>query len=450
MYGSWETEIRELDRRLVREHARDTQLFDRLTALQRDSGILHGDRPLCRFLRPYFLPESIYREIGHAARQLHNAFSRITNAALSDQSLADELGATEKELRWARLHSGSDDFAITSRLDTFLSGDGFAFLEYNGENPAGVGDQPSLAKLFGEVALVREMLERTPHFFPQPHVRLLDEMTAVYRAAGGQAESPRIAIVDWKGVDTRAEFGILSEYFRHRGHETVICDPAELEYRNGRLSANGFEIDIFYKRVIIHEFLDRFDETHALHEALSDGAVCMVNPFKAKLAHKKSGFAILSDERYSSLFTSSERDTVRRHIPWTRKFRSGETTYGGDSIDLVEHVRSERERFVLKPNDDYGGHGVKLGWSSNPSEWDDAIESALKGDYVVQERIQGNQIEIPAFVDGQAQLERLNVDFDPFIFRGDVEGGMVRLAPGGLVNVTQGGGETGLVVLRGV
>ena len=46
-------------------------------------------------------------------------------------------------------------------------------------------------------------------------------------------------------------------------------------------------------------------------------------------------------------------------------------------------------------------------------------------------------------------MESLTVDFDPFLFCGVVEGGMVRLASGSLVNITQGGGETALAILKG-
>jgi hypothetical protein len=44
-----------LDGQLVDRHSQDTELFERLTALQRESGILHGKRPICPFLRPHFL-----------------------------------------------------------------------------------------------------------------------------------------------------------------------------------------------------------------------------------------------------------------------------------------------------------------------------------------------------------------------------------------------------------
>lgn len=201
--------------------------------------------------------------------------------------------------------------------------------------------------------------------------------------------------------------------------------------------------------MIIHEFLERFDESHAISKAIADGAVCMVNSFRSKIPHKKSCFAVLSDERFHRLFTSRQIDTIRDHIPWTRVVSDIETTYGNESIELLEFIRNQRYRFVLKPNDDYGGKGIKLGWECSESEWDEAIETALGSKYVVQERADVEKTNIPVFREGEARMEQLTVDFDPFLFMGEVEGGMVRLASGSLVNITQGGGETALAILKG-
>jgi hypothetical protein len=41
------------------------------------------------------------------------------------------------------------------------------------------------------------------------------------------------------------------------------------------------------------------------------------------------------------------------------------------------------------------------------------------------------------------------VDTNPFIFRGQAHGAMVRLSDSPLVNVTSGGGETGFFVIEG-
>jgi uncharacterized circularly permuted ATP-grasp superfamily protein len=119
-------------------------------------------------------------------------------------------------------------------------------------------------------------------------------------------------------------------------------------------------------------------------------------------------------------------------------------------VDLIPFVREKRHRLVLKPNDDYGGKGIKFGWECTETEWDDAIETALAADYVVQERAEVEKTTIPVFSDGEARLVDLTVDFDPYLFMGEVEGGMVRLASGSLVNITQGGGETALVILEGI
>ncbi|MBP6003037.1 MAG: hypothetical protein KA746_06345 [Pyrinomonadaceae bacterium] len=439
-----------LDRELIEEYGSDVRLFDELVELQRSSGILHGDRPICPFLRPYFLESSRYRDICFAAQALSGAFDALTIAALEYEEVADVLGMSERELAFARFDPGYRSVSITSRLDTFLHADGFKFLEYNAENPAGVGDQRSLEQLFTHIPAVRRFLGATPHFFPQPHQKLLEVLDRAYREYGGKRERPNIAIVDWDGVDTSAEFRILADHFESSGYPTLICDPNSLEY-DGKVLRNGeFIVDIFYKRVIIHEFLERFDHTHPISRAMSDRAVCMANSFRSKIPHKKASLAILSDPKYHRLFDAGQADAISKHIPWTRNVLFGETSYGSDTIDLVDFIRQERFRFVLKPNDDYGGKGISFGWECTESEWDDAIESAIASKYVVQERADVARTDIPMFLEGEAVMASLTVDFDPFLFMGEVEGGMVRLAPGSLVNITSGGGETALAIIEGI
>lgn len=440
--------VNELDTELLANHRHDGSLFEALTDLQRRSSILHDDRPICPFLRPFFLSRSRYDAVRNAARHLSTAFERLTAVALKNPVIMAELGLTEKEEKWARLEPGYECVSVNSRLDTFFGPEGFAFLEYNAENPAGIGDQASLEVLFREVPDVCRFLERNAHHFPTPHVHLLRALDETYREWGGQRQKPAIAIVDWSGVSTSAEFEILREYFTSLGYPCTICDPEELEFDGRRLRVGNFEIDIFFKRVIIHEFLDRCDESHPLYKAMAEAAVCMANSFRSKIPHKKSSFAILSDPRYERLFGDLERRMIRLHIPWTRQMRFGKTERRGDDVDLIDIVRRDRHLFVLKPNDDYGGKGITLGWESTDSEWDDAIEHALASDHIVQDRVAVEKTDIPVFGDGELRSESLLVDFDPFLFRGEVEGGMVRLSASSVVNVTQGGGETALAILE--
>jgi hypothetical protein len=441
--------IQSLDDRILADPAIGPELFARLLASQRELGLLHGDRPTCPFLRPHILSRSQYEAITLAAQTIAAAFETVVERALVDDELLNKLGLTATEEKMARIDPGYTRLCVTSRLDTYISESGFQFLEYNAESPAGIGDQMQLEKVLFELPQMKEFLRINEHWLPEPHRRLLASLVAAYREWGGEEERPQIAIVDWEGVSTASEFEVLKQYFESEGYATVIADPRALKFDGAALTSGGFRIDIVYKRVVIHEFLERFDVQHPLARAYAEHKVCMANSFRTKMAHKKAGFAILSDPHYGHLFTDEQRAAIRQHIPWTRRVRRGKVDFEGNERDLVELLRTERERLVLKPNDDYGGKGVVIGWETDPAEWDRAIALALERPHVVQQRAPIEKVFIPMFGD-RAHATEMNVDFNPFLFHNEVEGALVRLSASSLSNVSSGGGQTALLVLEGM
>jgi hypothetical protein len=106
---------------------------------------------------------------------------------------------------------------------------------------------------------------------------------------------------------------------------------------------------------------------------------------------------------------------------------------------------------VIKPNDEYGGSGVMLGWETDAAQWDDAIaraiDDAARGDdggaWVVQERIPVRRELFPVFdaASDRVVMREMLVDFAPYLFRGKLAGFLTRLSASGLANVTSGGGQ---------
>jgi hypothetical protein len=441
--------VQVLDDRILSNLELDFDLFSQLTASQHELGLVHGNRPTCPFLRPHLVTRSQYIRITRAAEVLGLVFEKLVQHALSDDELFGMLGLTPAEAKMARIDPGYPNLCVTSRLDAYLTDTGFQFLEYNAESPAGVGDQMQLEKVLFSLKHIDEFLTLYNPWRPQPQLHLLKALISAYRAWGGEEERPQIAIIDWKGVPTASEFRVLRDYFESEGYKTVIADPEELQYDGDKLTVDGFRVDIVYKRVIIHEFLERFDEQHPLIQAYSEGRVCMANSFRAKLAHKKSGFAILTDPSYQHLFSKEENEVISRHVPWTRSVQPVKTMFEGVECDLLPLIRSERERLVLKPNDDYGGHGVFLGWETDAASWSRAIEIALSQSYVVQLRAASKKVSIPMFSD-RVSREEMFIDFNPFLFNNRAEGALVRLSSSSLLNVTSGGGQTALLVMEGM
>jgi hypothetical protein len=273
---------------------------------------------------------------------------------------------------------------------------------------------------------------------------LLDVLLRSYEEFSGHKPEgrPRIAIVDLPGVPTVSEFELFRDFFESAGYSCVICTPQELDFHNHRLSVNGLELDIVYKRLLVNEYLPVMDEYPALLNAYRAGAICMVNSFRSKLIHKKALFGVLTNQRYASLFSRAELEAIRAHVPWTRTVRDERSDYAGEKIDLLDFIRRNSDRLVLKPNDDYGGQGIAIGWNVEQSEWDAAIERALaNGDYLVQERVPTARETFPALTnDGRVEFAEQLVDLDPLLFNGKVRSAFTRLSYTELANVSSGGG----------
>jgi uncharacterized circularly permuted ATP-grasp superfamily protein len=294
---------------------------------------------------------------------------------------------------------------------------------------------------------------------------LLDALVASYREWGGTASPPLMAIVDWREVPTFSEFEILRDAFTALGVPTIICDPRDLEYvksdsyvvsgfsRAGGLYAQGRRIDLVYRRVLINDIIARENECRALLDAYEQRAVCVANSLRCKIPHKKAFFAVLTDERHAGLFSADERELVRQHIPWTAIVEDGPVSRGGAAVDLIPLLRACRDRFVIKPNDEYGGTGVTLGWETSEAEWDAAIARALaerdRG-WVAQERIAVRREPFPVCDEGAIRgitARDMLIDFAPYIFRGRLAGFLTRLSATGLANVTSGGGQVPAFVI---
>ncbi len=408
------------------------------------SKLMFGGRRLSPYLRPHFVTEEDFARVRHVCETVWDAIEKVKDAAVGDESLLDELGLTATERELAQIDPGYRAVSPTARLDSFLTADAYSFVELNGESPAGIAYADAAYEIFAELPVMKRFAETYNLRRFQGRPQMLKLLLDCYQEFLSQKadRAPRIAIVDLKGMPTQKEFELFREYFEGQGYASIIAAPEELEFSNGRLRAGDFEIDIVYKRLLVNEYLPIMAEHPALLDAYRARAICMVNSFRSKLIHKKALFAVLTDARYAALFTGSERTMIQKHVPWTRRVRVGKSDYFGEEIDLLEFIAARRDRLVLKPNDDYGGHGIFIGWNSTAEEWDDAIALALKnGDYLIQERVKTAKEFFPMLDDdGNWELVEQLVDLDPLLFMGKVGSAFTRLSSTELANVSSGGG----------
>src|SRR6266540_2828215 len=366
-----------------------------------ESKLIFGGRRLSPYLRPHFVTEQDFSRVVRICETVWAAIQKVTEAA-------------------------------------------YSFVELNGETPAGIAYVDAAYDIFSRLPVMQKFGE-TYNVRPLYGRRyMLDVLLDSFEEFLGRKPDsvPQIAIVDLKGMPTQKEFELFKEFFEGEGYPSIICSPDELEFDNSRLRVGDFQIDIVYKRLLVNEYLPIMGEYPALLDAYRAGAVCLVNSFRSKLIHKKALFAVLTDERRATLFSSEEQDSIRRHVPWTRLVRAEKTDYLGKEIDLLEYIKANRDKLVLKPNDDYGGHGITIGWNTDEIRWEEALRSALvNGDYLAQERVPTAREMFPAVrEDGSINFSEQLVDLDPLLFNGKVRSAFTRLSSTELANVSSGGG----------
>lgn len=412
--------------------------------------MVFGERLICTVMRPLLYTPSEWRYLAARTELIARLFDRLARLMLEDAKLRAQIHATPEEEQLFQIEQGYDGAIPTARLDSFYARDedgtrNLRFVEINGESPAAMAYSDVLGGLFLELPVMRAFGQRYEVRTLPSRRPAIDEFLRVYHEwRGSRGKLPDVAIVDWRGVPTASEFELFAELFAENGVSSVTCTPDEMEFRHGQLYANGVQVDFVYKRVLTSELLLRYGLDHPIVEALRAGAVCVVNPFSCKLLHKKASFAVASDERNAHLLTEAEQRAVRAHIPWTRTVEARATLdSAGNPIDLLPWVSANRERLVLKPNDEYGGKGIRIGWETEQGAWDAALAGAVDEPMVVQERVQIAFEAFPALnEDGAVEIDRRLVDSDPFLFRGaHVHGCLCRLSSETLLNVTAGGGS---------
>ena len=402
---------------------------------QREARAVFGERQLCVSLRPNFLSARTLASVTAGSETLYGALDRLERALLRDEDLRRQLDLDPEEERLALADPGFRAASPSSRLDGFIENGLIRYVEYNAESPAGMAYNDVLVAIFERLPAMRAFKKRRR---ARP-LRVAKRQLAILRRAHGRGIRT-IAIVDWRGLPTLTEFEMFQRLFETAGVRTIICAPEDLRYTRGRVRCGDVAIDLVYRRVLLSELLAKPEVARPLLDAYVAGDVTVVNSFRAKLLHKKMSLALLSDDRYASLYTPAQRRAIARHVPWTRKVREGHTSYGGKTVDLADFIVRAKDRLVLKPNDEYGGKGVVLGWTVDAHEWEQVLLTALTASYVVQEKVPVPREPFPVLLDRMHFLD-LAVDCDPYLFWGKVGGQLTRLSSSALLNVTAGAGS---------
>jgi uncharacterized circularly permuted ATP-grasp superfamily protein len=412
-------------------------VVERFVRTQREAGLTFGQTVLCRSLRPGFVTPAMVATFEETVAGFYGAIRVIEERALTDPALASELGLSETERLLCAVDPGYDDASCVGRLDALWSGRP-VIIEYNADSPAGISFQAAQAALFREVPVFAA-------FAAEYELREMDATAALRRAllsvwdefrtryAPGRPATPSIAIVDLAGAATGGEFSLVARDLHEHSIPALVAAPEDLRYEAGDLRVGGRRIDLVYKRLLVADFLARYDLTHPLACAYRDHAVCVASSFRCTIAHKKRALAILYSRRGSDLLDARQRDTMRAVIAPTSRIEEW----------TDEDLAASRRRLVIKPNDGHGGADVQVGAACDESTWRAALVRARGEGWVVQDYVPPARGVYPIFDPDHPErgltFASCPEDRDAYVLRGRLGSILTRLGDGAVINVSRGG-----------
>ena len=436
------------------------QLADRLQAIRTLSAIRglrlldDGGRPKTIDLAtiPWILTAEQLAFFRRLVLHVVDALVRLPALYRRDPRIREILCVEPDQEAWFDLatHPAGRPLAVLGRLDstaTYGHADWrrrFAFLEPNAVGVGGVYYAPAACSVILDV--LGDVLERAypgRRIVPTPDPRrlLVDELRHVARRI--KRPLRRLALIENTDYTTGTdEFGSLARDLTRQGLPTIVADPRDLHLRNGRLVAQGGEVDLLYRDCELSEFLEIEAAGHrltGLRQAIREGRLVSGLLWEFD---QKSAWEIFTDPAFFPYFTPAQRALFRAYLPWTRLVREA-TVHdpGGRLVDLPAYIRRRKDRLVLKPNMLYGGQGVVIGCQTAQSAWDRTLSRALRGAtrYVVQGLSDIHAERFPVLEDGRPRdVERSVVS--GFFFNSAEIGLVGRFSSQSVVNVSRGGG----------
>lgn len=377
-------------------------------------------------------------------------------------------GLSELELKTALGQGAAARSLAALRLDLFFdASDGLKVIEINSTIPAMQAYSDMIALAFLQAQLGHSHTSREIEEIAKAQsnsLALLNSLLRHYERAGGRKSQPRLAIVARPGDSQKAELLWHQARWQEAGYDCLLLTPDQLSHAGNKLSFQGADLDLIYRHIFAYRLPPNLPFTQALAES---DTYKIFNPIAAHYELKGflaelSRLAATEASAEKVGLNAEEQQAIQRRLPWTRLLHANDGCLGLDGkTPLVDWVKSEPARVVIKSNHGYGGHRVFVGANFGPTEsqqaatllgvkqvlsWPDFVDLCTQGKaglWVVQERIAGKLCEQQILRKGELRLEKTYIDCSLFADTG-IEpqqfGGASRFAASSVVNIGTGGG----------
>jgi len=361
--------------------------------------------------QPMFFDQQDIKTFKYISLMLTDIIKKCTYQYLKDPSFRQYFGYSEIMEDLILTDPNYNNPVPIARFDLFYDGN-FKLCELNGDGTSAMNEANTLEQIFSESRIIAELRKNYDISYYELFLSWLEVLLEIYREFGGSGR-PVIAIADFLGLGSNEEFDTFKSIFEEQGYKTMICDPRDMLYKNGKLYVEDVQIDLVYRRAVNREVELRIDEVRDLIQAYKDNAVCVVGPLRSQIMHNKIFFEILCDEKKTSFLNSTEREFIKKHIPETFSLNE----------NALQKVIGNKDKYIIKPKDLYAGKGVVCGLDCDNEKWGREVQEALdKGGFLIQEFCNFTRMKLPVVQNNDFEFTEFKTTLGLFVYNGKFSG----------------------------
>lgn len=257
-------------------------------------------------------------------------------------------------------------------------------------------------------------------------------------------ENLNIYLSQWQSEIDRilGEYDIIMEFIRKKGHRCGVIDPNRIIIKDNKAyDPDGERIDLIYRRFTGDELPKFAKKKWQMAIDWDKAEVAVVNPFCTKRVDSKNIMVLFKDEEYEDVFPENLKEdlaVVREIIPWTKKIKERMILENGSEVDARSYLIKEKDYFVIKHANAYSSAAVYIGNDLNEKRWEKVVDESLKGDWIVQARIDLPEIDIEYWEDDRVKKKRCIYNVNPYIYDGRLGGFLNRASTDKLTSFKSG------------
>ncbi|MDQ7822466.1 MAG: glutathionylspermidine synthase family protein [Candidatus Eremiobacteraeota bacterium] len=413
---------------------------------------IHGEEPFNLTLMPLFLKEKSHGLLRDTTEQADRLIDKVVKLYFKDPYVHDYFPYWNIPKEWIDADPLYPKPTVINRHDILYDGKKLKFIEFNTDNPGGIGWTDLYEELFREHPLYMKLIKEYEVNKERAIVKgLMDAILECYHAMNF-SEPPRVALVNFRGLaGNYPESEIVRDFFTEHGIEATITDARDFELKEGRLFAGSIKYPIIM-RALRAEFYMRYPrDLRDFIKGVTGGAACVINSFRALIGSHKTIHSFLSNPLNSHYFSDNEVKFIKKYIPWTRRLDETVTlSVEGDEVILRSYMLANREKLVIKPSSGAGGYNVMVGKSTPELKWKETVEE-YQGDpsWIVQEYMAIPEIKVPVIKKNKIVIESKFFNLSPYCIGGKYVGVLGRVSAKDVINISAGGGIIPVFPLRG-